>query len=103
MNFNNKLAQKKLPEIYRKAVKQMPKGKKVIIFWNKNRMNHIQKVLFEESVNHVLSGVRQAAFKEEAGKIVHLAVDPARMSNTTIEYIASRWEPDSEKIHIEYR
>ena len=97
------LAKDQLPPIYQRATNQMPKNKKIIIFWNLNRMNQMRKILFEESVDHVMSGARQAVFKEEEGKIVHLAVDPARLSDWTVLYIARRWNPDGEKIRIEYR
>lgn len=102
MNIST-LAKDQLPQIYQRAVMQMPKNKKIIIFWNLNRMNQMRKILFEESVAHVMSGARQAIFKEEEGKIVHLAVDPARLSDSTVLYIARRWNPDGEKIRIEYR
>lgn len=103
MDATIKFAQKRLPTIYKNAVQRMPRGKKVILFWNVNRMSHIQKILFEESVNNVLSGARQAVFKEEVGEIIHLAVNPMILSDSTVNYIASRWNPEGENIRIEYR
>lgn len=101
--YISKLAKNKLPAIYQEAVKRLPKGKKVIIFWTPSRMSHMQKVIFEQSVTKVLSGAIQAAAKEEEGKIIHLAVDPGRIPDETIRYIANRWAPDREEIRIEYR
>lgn len=94
---------KRLPGIYQSAVMRMPRNKKVIIFWNTDRMSHIQKVFFEESVQKVISGQSQAIFKEEEGKIVHLAVNPMGLSDTTVTYIKNHWEPESANIRIEYR